>query len=1112
MSHTSPLFPPATGRRRSARAARVALAAGLVSALAVTGALPAFAAESDALTRSAADKPIDEKFGTHDATLLAEAKAAGEPHVTLMIATEPGQTDEVSDALDAIRGASVGYTLDEIGYVRATVRTGAADEAIDEARALSSVYAIDLNEEIQVPDPLPDTELGRGHGSGGGNGTSYQAPDATTKAANPYQPSHETGAVDFVKQNKKYDGRGITIGILDTGVDLAHPSLQETTTGERKVTDWVTATDPIIDSDGSWRPMTTAVSGETFSYNGRDYKAPAGDYYVSIFRENIAAGELGGDVNRDGRTDGAWAVLYDPAAGTVRVDLNDDGDFTDEAEMKPYRENHDIGYFGTDNPDTEIAESVPFVVEIREDVPMDPYGGDWIGETRDFVNIGIVSGRHGTHVAGITAANSLFGGQMNGAAPGAQVVSSRACRFNGGCTATAMFEGMIDLVVNRDVDLVNVSIGGLPALNDGNNARARVYSELIDTYDVQLFISAGNDGPGVNTVSDPSVAEKVVSVGAAISKETWAANYGSGVTKKYAMLPFSSAGPRADGGFKPTITGPGASINTIPTWQPGAPVAEAGYALPPGYGMLQGTSMSSPQVAGAAALLLSGAKQRGIELSAADLRTALTSSADPISGVQAHEQGAGLMDTVAAWKLITKGATAHEYTVKAPVSSDLAEFLATPGFGTGVYDRESAPKVGERKTYDITLTRTSGPNRNVQHKLTLDNNHDKTFSLVGSSSVSLPLNKPVTVKVQAKPRSAGAHSVLLGVDDRSTKGVDLQVLSTILVTEQLAGPSYAVTKTSTVQRNASTSYFIKVPEGTKSLEVKLDGLTEGSQTRWIAITPWGTLADNSSTVNCYPNYTNPSNTCRPDLRSYENPTPGVWEIEVEARRTSPHLDNPYTMTATALGTVFEPGTVTVEEATVGTPLPVSWEVSNTLAPIEGSLSAGDLGSVATDRPTIETGAYQTSTVELAAGVTRFEAVIGGTSDPAADLDLYVYRDGTLVGQSASGGSEESVVLTNPAAGTYTVEVHAYAIPSGSTAYDYRDAYLSPELGTVAVDEEQVISLASGASAEIDAEVTVISAAGDASAGREFFGEVKLLNATGTVTGSGGIIIEKVSGS
>ena len=53
---------------------------------------------------------------------------------------------------------------------------------------------------------------------------------------------------------------------------------------------------------------------------------------------------------------------------------------------------------------------------------------------------------------------------------------------------------MVDLVANRGVDVVNMSIGGLPALNDGNNARARLYDALIDEYGVQLFISAGNSG------------------------------------------------------------------------------------------------------------------------------------------------------------------------------------------------------------------------------------------------------------------------------------------------------------------------------------------------------------------------------------------------------------------------------------------------------------------------------------------------------------------------------------------------------------------------------------------------------------------------------------------
>src|SRR5690606_16131722 len=165
----------------------------------------------------------------------------------------------------------------------------------------------------------------------------YAAPDKKTPAKNPYNPSFETGAVDFVKKNPKADGRGVTIGILDSGVDLSHPALQKTTTGERKIVDWVTATDPIVDGDQTWRPMVNAVSGPTFTYGGATWKAPQGSYQVSLFRESYTAGgDAAGDANRDGDTTDVWGVLYDPAKGTVRVDLNNNQDFSDDTPMKPY--------------------------------------------------------------------------------------------------------------------------------------------------------------------------------------------------------------------------------------------------------------------------------------------------------------------------------------------------------------------------------------------------------------------------------------------------------------------------------------------------------------------------------------------------------------------------------------------------------------------------------------------------------------------------------------------------------------------------------------------------------------------------------------------------------
>ncbi|MGW3315915.1 S8 family serine peptidase [Streptomyces fungicidicus] len=1087
------------------RAARIAVAAGLVAALSAAGPIPlAMAADTPPAVPADADvKSAHAKLGADDADLLAEAKADGAKNVTMMIATAPGQTEQVATQLDAVKGGSVGRTHDKLGYVRATVPTGKADAAIAAATKLSSVHGVDLREEIPLDDPTPGADTTKKAGSKGD--ATYPAPGRRTPAKNPYNPSFETGAVEFVEDNPKADGRGVTIGILDSGVDLGHPALQKTTTGERKIVDWVTATDPILDSDRTWRPMVSSVSGPTFGYNGRTWTAPAGSYQVSTFLESYTVGgDAAGDANRDGDTTDSWGMLYDAAAGTVRVDLNNNQDFTDDTPMKPYKDGFQIGYFGTDDPKTDVVERQPFVVEIRKDVPMDPYGGDWVGKTADFVNVGVIESEHGTHVAGITAANGLFGGKMSGAAPGAKIVSSRACTWSGGCTNVALTEGMIDLVTERGVDIVNMSIGGLPALNDGNNARAELYTRLIDTYGVQLVISAGNSGPGANTIGDPALADKVISVGASVSRDTWAANYGSVVEKKYAMMPFSSRGPREDGGFTPTLTAPGAAINTIQTWMPGAPVAEAGYDLPAGYGMLQGTSMASPQAAGASALLLSAAKQKRIDLTPAKLRTALTSTAEHIKGVQAYEEGAGLIDIEDAWDAIRDGATAHQYTVKAPVDTAIDQFLKTPGQGTGLYDREGGLKAGQKKTYDITITRTSGPDRALRHKLDLENNAGRTFRVVGDDDVVLPLNKPVTVKVQAAPGSAGIKSAILEVDDPRTEGVDQQILTTVVVSAPL---KYTYSASGTAQRNSTTSYFVTVPEGAKTLEIAMSGLKATSQTRFIAIHPYGVPADPTSTVNCYPNYNNPANTCRPDVRSYADPQPGVWEIEVESRRTSPLLDNPYKLDVAVLAANFDPETVTVPEAKIGTPTTATWKVTNELAGLEGKLVGGPLGSSRTERPAIRTGETHETTVEVPAGAASLDVAIGNVSDTAADLDLAVYDEkGTRVAQSADGDSEESVSVASPAAGTYTIEVVGYSVPAGSTDYDYRDVFFSATLGSVTVDGSAPVKLGTGDSATVSGDVTVAAAAPE---GRAFFGRVQLVNARGTVAGLGNVAIEKV---
>ena len=1076
------------------------LASGVaVGAAALTGPAPASAVPVKAPAPAPAaeaptpkDAPAD-GLDSHDADLLAAAEGAGVRSVTLIISTDSGKAADVAGQVKKL-GGTVTQRYDKVGYVLASVPTA----NVVKAAKLSGVSAVDLDEKI----PLPDPELTRGGAKGATQGATASGPGATTPAANPYMPTDEIGSVEFKKKHPTWDGRGVTIGIMDSGVDLDHPALQTTTTGARKIVDWVTATDPVTEGDGSWRAMVTAVTGPAFTYANQTWTAPAGAWKINRFTEAITTNdEAAGDVNRDGDTTDVWGILYDPISHDIRVDVNQNRDFTDDAVMRPFKEKYDVGHFGTDNPATPVVVSMPFVVEYREDVDASVLGLGIV----DYVNIGIPEGLHGTHVAGITAANDMLGNSnFDGQAPGAKIVSSRACSWGGGCTAAALTTGMVDLVVNRHVDVVNMSIGGLPAPNDGNNARAELYDKLIRDYGVQFFISAGNSGPGVNTLGDPSVATDVVSVAASISKDTWLANYGSVVKKDNALFNFSSRGPREDGGFKPNRAAPGSAISTINTWLVEPGVAEAGYTLPIGYAMENGTSMASPQATGGAALLLSAAKATDRGITPAQLRRALYTSADSIKNTSVAAQGYGLMDVNGAWSLLSRQVETRKYTSSAPVCTPFSDQLATPGQGTGIYNRCAAGaggvKAGQSKTYTVKLTRTSGPNGSVRHKLSWIGDKGAFKS---ESSVALPLNKTVSVKVKVTPKS-GLNSAILKVDDPATSVTDFEVLNTVVTGVEPKQPAYTLDVEGSVERNSSTSYFITVPAGATALQVDLSGIATGSQTRFIAINPWGVPVESTSSLACYTNFSDAS-ACKPQERAYENPMPGIWELEVESRRTSPALRNPYELTAKVQGVTVEPATVHLPSVTAGTASPVSWTVKNAFGPLKLTAGGGALGSSLSTRPTIADGASQEYTVEVPAGAERLDVVIGNVSDAAADLDLTVYLGTTQVGQSADGDSEESVSIPNPAAGTYTVVIDGYAVPSGSTEYDYQDVFLSPALGAMTVPST-AISLANGASAAVTGSVTAVSAP---AAGRSLFGEMTLTTDEGAVVGRGSVTIGEV---
>jgi hypothetical protein len=997
------------------------------------------------------------------------------------VLAKAGQEQESVDQLTAA-GAKIEYRADELGYVRAEVPT----KDVAKFAKLSALVALDLDREYSFGEPRP---------LGIDNPDPQPAPGANTPAVNPYMPTGDTGAAQFIENNPRFDGRGVTVGIIDSGVDLGHPSLATTSTGERKIVDWITATDPAFvngvnkDNDPTWIDMRNPAPGQPSTFR----------YGLFNERDSRLGGEVGNDVNRDGNPAGSigtFGVLWDTATNTVWVDTDQDKSFADEKAMTDYKVRYDQDEFGTDDPATALRESMPFVVQTDS--------------ANQAVNIGIVSGEHGSHVAGIVAANKLFGGTMNGAAPGAKLVSVRVCLFVTGCTRHAMEEGMRYAAMNG-VNVINMSVGGLDPVNDGESDTEILYNRLIDEYGVQIFISAGNDGPASNTASGPSLASKVMSVGSYISRASWQRNYGSDTIQEENLHPFSGRGPSEAGGFKPDIVAPGSAIST---WQEGGPVGGT-YPLPPGYAMLQGTSMASPQAAGAAALLVSAAVQKGVSHKPEQIRTAMKSTARFLKNYQAYEQGNGLIDVKKAWNLLKADIQTTEISSSVEVHTVLSQFLSNPDVGLGIHDREGV-KAGDRFVREYTFKRTTGKSSPQTYQVIWEGD-DGTFS--SAPTITLPLNSAVKFRVTANPRTSGIHSAVLNLDSPMTSGIEYQTMNVVIAAEDFtAANGYQVEHGGEVARNDFDSYFVRVPAGTPAMKVDLQGggTTPGAgQVRFLRYHPYGlTVESNTQTTNCYNPPVPPGNACNggqsPTSRTTTNPTPGVWEIVVEARRTSDAVKAPYTLSVSVLGATVSPNPDTIATAQVNQPVSRQYTLDNAFGPFSGRAAGTNLGSAKVARPSIADGGSSQFQIPVTAGASQLRVKIGKTSDLMADLDLFLYNctsgSCVLAGQSADSDSEEAVTVNNPAAGVWIALVDGFAVPDGTTEFDYLDVFTGAAFGSIAIADANAERPA-GAEWTVTGTVTakVVPAAG-----RVLLGNVEVRTDVNALVGTGDVIIQAVT--
>lgn len=197
----------------------------------------------------------------------------------------------------------------------------------------------------------------------------------------------------------------------------------------------------------------------------------------------------------------------------------------------------------------------------------------------DFVNLDddpADDNGHGTHVAGIVAAEPDNGIGVAGVSWGARIMPLKVCPEEGGC-GTFEVTAAIVYAVQEGAKVVNLSLGGA---GDGCPPQLELAARLADERGVLLVAGAGNSAQDGNPVMYPAACDGYVGVGATGIGDRWA--------------PFSSYGEYVD------LAAPGVGVpSTIPPGLSGM----ADSTATPGYGPADGTSMAAPHVSGLAALL-----------------------------------------------------------------------------------------------------------------------------------------------------------------------------------------------------------------------------------------------------------------------------------------------------------------------------------------------------------------------------------------------------------------------------------------------------------------------------------------------------------------------------
>ena len=978
-----------------------------------------------------------------DRERLIAAKLQGKTEIMLVLVTMPGTNSAVAQEFTKL-GANIRFREDAVDYLRVKVPI----DRVDQIARLSAVEVVALDG-VQMYSTSQEIPAGGPRNA--------RPPDAATPPENSFLPTKDIGAPQFIREHPTFDGRGVTIGNIDgNSPDILAPELQMARaidgTPVPKFSDVINALDPADDESSLRVDMSNQVEARNgrFEWKQTTYLSPSdGKFRIGFFDISaFGSGLLRGYVSQLKQNE--LVVLWKEQGNRVWVDTNQDHNFAGETELTDFNSSYQAGILGRDNPETPLRETVAFTILTEPQ--------------HKLVYLAPLVDGHATATASIATGSGFFGGQMNGVAPGARIIS--VLRRS---VTHSFIESMILTVKNPKVDLVSLQWAALMPPQDGNSVVGVIFRRLIEKYKKPIFASADNYGPGINTVGEPAASDKVISVGGYINKLTWQSNYGVSTTATDTVVNLSARGPRVDGGFKPDLVAPSAVVTAdVGNFDSRIP---APFKLPPGYGYGMGTSNAAPMASGAAALLISAAKQSGVPYDADRIAWALKSTARLIPGVGANEQGSGLINVAAAWEALKRAPAPVAISSSTEINVAVGPYLKNPNHGPGIYDREGW-QAGQSGQRTITFTRTSGT-AELKNYIVRWSGNDRVFH--SPDNIQLPLNTPVALPVRIAVKTPGSHSAILNLDEPGGARSIYQVMNTVIAAEQFTGAqNYTVTREGSAEYPGYTSYFLNVPKNTSLFKVETN--VHAGTIRLRFMRPTGKEFDHArdTPVRWLPEY----QTGGTLDRIITDPEPGVWQVVVENQNLlSPGESTALRATFTITSTVFSAESKSLPRqfmtAVREEPNKQHIRFTNQFASFNGSYTESPLGSAFSSRVSITEGdkplIYD---INVPPGAATLKTFIRPQSSMGGDVDLYLYfceKECELKAFSARSGVEEKVTVAQPKSGKWKVVIDPVSLPSGMLTFDYTDLFTHSAFGSLI---PLTSNIAVGAGANTETEMTV----------------------------------------